>query len=677
MRNPKKTDMQRPHLSGPKRFGRPLRHGLRAFGIIWLISAHNVHAQSLPDTGNIDDINPLSFANDALDFTAQDFNNQDADLVFCKDDAVIIIDGAAQCSQPDTLGALINDYENFLVASDPVRGGEKGNQQSLRQLPDVSKENIDRSAAQIAQFLSRHGALPVSDLDEDARLTHALLGFTLTQTHRLNSFDEARIPFTNDTGFYNSLSYISRQTRFEKISDYEAYAARLTQLPRFFSQHKANMRRGIETGFTANAQVLSGIIDAVNNFAKGAPKDHILYKPFTNFPDNISAQDQERLAALGQAAVKSAIIPAYKDLSTFLEKDYLPAARQEAGIGTTQEGRDYYRALVRHFTTLEIDPNDVHELGLSEVKRIREQMNDIIDELGFKGSFKEFLNFLRTDPQFYAKSEDELLMRAAWIVKQIDGQMPNYFGKLPRLPFGVMAVPKDIAKSYTTGRYWGGNPDMGRAANYVVNTYDLTQRPLYNLPALTAHESLPGHHQQIALSQELDDLPQFRQNLYPNAFGEGWALYAEKLAGEMGIYKTPYERFGQLSYEMWRACRLVVDTGLHWKGWSREQAQACFYENSALASHNIDTEMARYMSWPGQALSYKMGELKILELRQRAQDALGPAFDIRKFHDAILENGGVPLNILEAEIASFIFKERRIAQDELRRAAQPIPGEIE
>jgi len=301
-------------------------------------------------------------------------------------------------------------------------------------------------------------------------------------------------------------------------------------------------------------------------------------------------------------------------------------------------------------------------------------MDAIIEEVGFTGSFSDFLEFLRTDPQFYAQSQDELLMRAAWIAKQIDGQMPNYFGTLPRLSYGVMAVPDEIAKTYTTGRYWGGNPDTGRAGNYVVNTYDLTQRPLYNLPALTAHEGVPGHHHQIALSQELKDVPRFRQNLYPNAFGEGWGLYSEKLAAEMGIYKTPYERFGQLTYEMWRACRLVVDTGMHWKGWSREQAEACFFENSALASHNIKTEVERYISWPGQALSYKIGELKILELRKRTQDALGDHFDIRKFHDAVLKNGGVPLDILEAKIEAFIFEQRRSIQAHTRATAQPIPG---
>ena len=299
-------------------------------------------------------------------------------------------------------------------------------------------------------------------------------------------------------------------------------------------------------------------------------------------------------------------------------------------------------------------------------------MDSVIRDTGFEGSFSEFLNFLRTDPQFYAKSREELLMHASYIAKQIDGKMPEYFGTLPRLSYGVIPVPKAIEKNYTTGRYFSGNPDRGQAGNYVVNTYNLPNRPLYNLPALTAHEGVPGHHMQIAIGQELKGLPKFRRSLYPTAFGEGWGLYAEKLAGEMGIYKTPYEKFGQLSYEMWRACRLVVDTGLHWKGWTREQAEACFLENSALAPHNIKTEVQRYISWPGQALAYKVGELKILELRSKAKTELGADFDIRRFHDAVLLNGGLPLEMLERQINRFIFNERnRLAQTRIESTSTP------
>ena len=336
----------------------------------------------------------------------------------------------------------------------------------------------------------------------------------------------------------------------------------------------------------------------------------------------------------------------------------MTAARTTAGLGNSEMEREYYRAVTRYFTTLDLTPDEIHDIGLREVSRIRGEMDSIIEETNFDGSFAEFLNFLRTDPQFYAKTRKELLMHASFLAKKIDGKMPEYFATLPRLSYGVIPVPQEIEKTYTTGRYFSCNPERGQAGNYVVNTYNLPNRPLYNLPALTAHEGVPGHDMQIAIGQELKDLPKFRKSLYPNAFGEGWGLYAEKLAGEMGLYETPYERFGQLSYEMWRACRLVVDTGLHWKGWTREQAEACFFENSALAPHNIKTEVERYISWPGQALAYKIGELKILELRKRAETQLGDKFNIRRFHDAILLDGGMPLDILETKINRWIFEEQ-------------------
>jgi len=484
-----------------------------------------------------------------------------------------------------------------------------------------------------------------------------LLGFVLKQRQRLMPFDQARIPFTNDSGFFNQMSYISRQTSFATIDDYEAYAARLSQLPFYFAQNKVNMRRGITTNMTASAEIIPGIIKMVQQLGTGEAKDHSFFKPFTTYPDTITADEQARLTALGTAAITSSVLPAYRDLETFLTDEYLPKARQTAGIGTTPESREYYRALVRYYTTLDLSPDEVHEIGLGEVARIRSEMDNIIQGLDFKGSFADFLNFLRTDPQFYATSKEQLLKEAAWIAKQIDGKMPEFFGTLPRLSYGIIPVPDELAPNYTTGRYWGGNPEQHRAGNYVVNTYDLKQRPLYNLPALTAHEGVPGHHHQISLGQELRNVSRFRQSLYPNAFGEGWGLYAEKLAGEMGIYKTPYEKFGQLTYEMWRACRLVVDTGMHWKGWTREQAEACFFENSALAPHNIKTEVERYISWPGQALAYKIGELKIIELRERAAKSLGDKFDLRNFHDVVLKDGGVPLDLLEAKIDRWIFEE--------------------
>jgi uncharacterized protein (DUF885 family) len=585
----------------------------------------------------------------------------------CPGGTVIELDGQITCQNEDSLDLLISDFEAAELQRDIYRRGQEGDREALKQLPDISPEAIDAQNAMTTGFLARHAALSAVPMTTEDRLNYDLLGFVLTQRQRLAPFDTARVPFTNDSGFFNQLSFVVRQTDFKKTEDYEAYAARLTRLPRYFAQAKENMRRGVQTNFTASSEILPGIQDMIDDMAETSAGSHPLFAPFKAFPDSVSEADQARLRALGTAAMESAVIPAYRDLATFMSDEYATAARTTAGLGNSEGEREYYRAVTRFFTTLDISPDEVHELGLSEVARIRGEMDAVIAEVGFEGSFAEFLNFLRTDPQFYAKTREELLMHASYLAKQLDGKMPEYFATLPRLSYGVIPVPKEIEKTYTTGRYFSGNPERGQAGNYVVNTYNLPNRPLYNLPALTAHEGVPGHHMQIAIGQELKNLPKFRQSLYPNAFGEGWGLYAEKLAGEMGIYKTPYERFGQLSYEMWRACRLVVDTGLHWKGWTREEAEACFLENSALAPHNIKTEVQRYISWPGQALAYKIGELKILELRAKAKASLGDDFDIRTFHDAVLSNGGIPLDVLEKQIERFIF-------DEKQRLAQSLPA---
>ncbi len=562
----------------------------------------------------------------------------------------------------DSLENITNELRRIHLKYDPIEAGQNGDREALRHLPDVSPNAASKQLAEINALKARYQALDTKGFEGEDKLNTQLLGYVLDQETRLAKFDTARIPFTNDSGFFNMLSYVYRQTEFKTVDDYEAYAARLSELPRFFSQHMANMRRGIATGFTASDQIMPGIVAQIKALSESAPakgiEDNTFFSPFKTYPDTIPKAEQDRLRALGQETIKTKVLPAYKDLLDFMQNEYLPAARKTVGIGSTPEGRAYYKALVKQFTTLDLTPDEVHQIGLDEVARIRAEMDGVIKKTGFKGSFKEFLHFLRTDPQFYAKTPEDLLKQASWIAKRIDGKLPHYFGTLPRLPYGVMAVPDEIAPNYTTGRYWGGNPEQGLAGFFVVNTYDLSQRPLYNLPALALHEGVPGHHLQISLAQEMKNVPEFRQSLYPNAFGEGWGLYAEKLGKEMGIYQTPYEDFGRLTYEMWRACRLVVDTGMHWKGWNRAQAEKCFLDNTALSKHNIKTEVDRYISWPGQALSYKLGELKILELRQRAEQALGADFEIRKFHDEVLGAGGIPLDILEERINTWIQREQ-------------------
>ncbi len=554
----------------------------------------------------------------------------------------------------DSFESLIYDFEKYEININPIKSGQLGNRPALRMLPNVSIEAQKDNEALIESFIQRHLALSKEQMDENIKLSYELLGFELNQRKRLFPYDTMRIPFTNDSGFFNEMSYISRQTKFEVIDDYDAYASRLSKLPKYFEEHKKNMRRGINTQFTASVEIMPGIIKVIDQLSKGDPKEHPFYIPFKNYPHNFNHEEKNRLDILGETTVINSVLPAYKDLKEFIESEYLPKTRLNIGIGTNNNNREYYKALIKNFTTLEITPDEVHNIGVHEVQRIRSEMDAVIRTTNFKGTFSDFLKFLRTSPQFYASTKKQLLKEASYLAKKIDGRMPEFFQTLPRLPYGIIPVPKEIQENYTTGRYWGGSPELNKAGNYVVNTYDLKQRPLYNLPALTAHEGVPGHHHQIALSQEIKNVPSFRKDIHVSAYVEGWGLYAEKLAGEMGIYETAYDNFGQLTYEMWRACRLLVDTGIHWKGWNREKAEECFFNNTALAPYNIKTEVDRYISWPGQAVSYKIGELKILELRKFSESQLGHKFNIREFHDQVLINGSLPLNILERKIKEWV-----------------------
>jgi uncharacterized protein (DUF885 family) len=378
------------------------------------------------------------------------------------------------------------------------------------------------------------------------------------------------------------------------------------------------------------------------------------WKPFASFPRAVSEPDRERLRAAARAAIAGRVVPSYASLLDFVRKEYLPGARATVGASELPEGPAYYAWCVRRFTTENATPDEIHALGHREVARIRTEMDEVLKRLQWDKGFPAFLEFLRTDRRFYAKTPAELLKEASFIAKRMDGKLPSLFKTLPRQPYGVEPVPADLAPKYTGGRYNGAPPDARRAGMYWVNTHALENRPLYTLEALTLHEAVPGHHLQIALQQELKDLPTFRRFEYVNAFGEGWGLYSEWLGLEAGFYQDPYSNFGRLTYEMWRACRLVVDTGLHAKGWTREQALRFLAEHTALSLHEVTTETDRYIGWPGQALAYKMGELKIRALRKRAEEALGPRFDVRDFHDAVLRNGSVPLDVLEAQIDAFI-----------------------
>jgi uncharacterized protein (DUF885 family) len=556
------------------------------------------------------------------------------------------------------MNRLVADYEAFWLADDVFTAARLGRREALSKLPDVTPAADARRLAALKAFKARLEAIPASGLSEDARLNRDVLDWTLTTRIESLGFDEARIPFFNDSGFHTDMAYAAATTPIRSAEDARAWLARLEALPTYYRQSIDNARRGARTRFAQPVEVASLVAKQAKEAAAAPVDGDALLGPFAKLPDTIPAADQAALRARARAIIADRIRPAQAEFATFMEREYLPAVRRALGVRIVPGGEAYYPWLVRLHTTTNMTPDQVHALGLSEVARIRAQMQGVMREAGWTGDLAGFIATLRKDPRFYAQTPEDLLEKASEIAKRLDDQLPGWFGTLPRLTYGVRPVPKDMERDYTTGRYWQGSPEQGIAGGYMVNTYALDQRGLHELPALTAHEAVPGHHLQIALAQELEGVPAFRREANLTAFVEGWGLYAEKVAGEMGIYRNPYERFGQLSYEMWRACRLVADTGIHWKGWSLEQARACFTENTALSPLNIETELARYVSWPGQALGYKVGELTYLRLREKAKAALGAEFDIRQFHDAVLLAGPLPMAVLEARIDRWIAAEK-------------------
>ena len=498
--------------------------------------------------------------------------------------------------------------------------------------------------------LKQLDAIPVGELSADNKVNLAIYRPQIENFVASIRFRDYEMPFNSDSQFWSDLGFMTRRP----LKDEQAvrnYTAKLDDVPRYFDQQIANMRVGLKRGFTVPRAVLDGRDVSIASYAEvKSPEESEFYAPFRKLPAGIPADAQEKLRADGARAIRERVIPAYARLLRFFRDEYLPHARKTLAAEALPDGKAYYRQQIREYTTLDLEPEAIHEIGLKEVARIDADMQATMKETGFKGDFPAFLKFLRTDPQFYAKTPDELLMRASWIAKQVDGKLSQYFGLLPRGRFGIDPVPAAIAPFWTAGR--------GSAHTYWVNTYDLPSRPLYNLPALTLHESAPGHALQGELAEEQKDQPEFRSKNYISAYGEGWALYCEKLGKEMGIYKTPYEEFGRETYEMWRAARLVIDTGIHHKGWTREQAINYLAEHTALSEHEVETEVDRYISWPGQALSYKLGEMKILELRAKAEKELGPKFDLRAFHDAVLAEGSVPLPVLEQRIDAFIAQKK-------------------
>jgi uncharacterized protein (DUF885 family) len=492
----------------------------------------------------------------------------------------------------------------------------------------------------------------VDSLNETQQISLEMLKFKLQETIDFYTYEAYLNPLLSDSGFHLSLAYQVRD--LNNYKQVKAYLDKLNAIPAYVDQHFALMRKGLKKGITQPRVIFEGYESTYNDQILEDPKESYFYAPFENLPNTLSEKQKDSVLTAAKQAIANNVIPQFKRIKEFFETEYLPNTRTSIGVSEIPNGRQYYQNRLDYYTTLDLSAEEIHQIGLKEVARINSEMKEIIAGLEFEGSFEEFIHFLRTDEQFYAKTGEELLKEARDIAKRIDAKLPAYFKTLPRKPYGVAKVPDAIAPKYTTGRYIGASNDT-QPGYYWVNTYNLSNRPLYVLPSLTAHEAVPGHHLQNALNAELgDSIPEFRRNMYLSAYGEGWGLYSEFLAEDMGIYTTPYELFGKLTYEQWRACRLVIDTGIHAMGWTREEAVDYFKKNTALSMHNINTEVDRYISWPGQAVSYKIGELKIRELRKKAEEALGSDFNIRDFHEVILEQGVVTLPILETRVNTFI-----------------------
>jgi len=492
--------------------------------------------------------------------------------------------------------------------------------------------------------LHKLDGIALNDLSPAERLNYEVYRPQIEVLIANQRFRDFEMPANSDTTFWTDLGYTARRP-FRTLQDYRNWLAQMKQIPRYFHEQMDEMRAGMKRGFTPPRVTMEGRDASLTAVTEATPEGSLFYTPFLEMP-SVSAVQQADLRAQAVATIRDVVQPAYGELLKFMRTEYVPGLRTTIAAQDLPDGKNFYLAKIREFTTLDMEPDAIHALGLVEVARLRQDMEVAMHETGFKGDMPAFLASLRTDPRFYAKTPEELLMRAAWIAKKFDGKASQFFGYLPRARFAIQPVPPDLAPFYTAGR--------GGAGVYLVNTYNLPSRPLYSLTALTLHESAPGHAFQMPIAMEHADQPEFRQRSYISAYGEGWALYCEKLGLEMGMYETPYDRFGMLGYQIWRAARLVVDTGIHSQGWTRDQAIAYFRENTALADHEIETEVDRYIAWPAQALSYYLGERTILEARADAEKALGEKFNIRAFHDTVLELGSVPMPALKARVNRFI-----------------------
>jgi uncharacterized protein (DUF885 family) len=544
------------------------------------------------------------------------------------------------------LRALYEAYADWDQKESGFFIDSKGENQDAAYLPKVDPATQLARARFQQNLLEQLNAVPAAGLSPGERINAGVLRAILEAAIADAKFRDWEMPANSDSNFW---TYLNQRDPLDDAAAYQRYIARMRDVPRYFAEQTANMRAALKRGFTPPQATLAGRDGSIASFIKPA-EQNAFFDAFRTMPSTISAADQSRLREQAKAAIDEAVVPAYRRLLGFYRDTYVPGARRTTAAHDLPDGDAYYQAQISKFTTLDLTPEQIHEIGLKEVDRLQAQMLQTMKDSGFKGTFPEFLRFLKTDPQFIARNPDDLLGVSSYAAKRVDGKLKDYFEVLPRRRFTIIAVPAALAPFYTSGR--------GGLESCQMNTYDLPSRPLYNIPVLTLHECTPGHSFQAALAKEGPALPRFRRNIYFSGYGEGWGLYCEWLGNEMGIYRTPYERFGQQSYAMWRAVRLVIDTGMHHYGWSRQKAIDYLAGHTALSNHEVETEVDRYISWPGQALSYKLGELEIRRLRSEAEQQLGTGFDIKKFHSMLLGLGSVPLPILEDEVHRFIAESK-------------------
>ncbi|WP_309092720.1 DUF885 domain-containing protein [Phenylobacterium sp.] len=575
--------------------------------------------------------------------------------------ALFVAAPAAAQDAPAQFKQLLADHWAWHLKNNPVQATTLGVRTYDTELGDPSLAAIDREAAEAAAFLKRLDAIPAAGLSAADQVNRDILRRELANQVEGAKYVQRAILFSNRRGWHLNFARLSERVPLFTAQDYESYLARLAAYPEYNRKAIDTTRALVKAKATHPCVAMVGFERGIAAHVVDDPMKSDLYAPFLKpRPANITEAQWSDYAGRAKQLIATGVVPAYRDFQRFYEAEYQPACRKGFGASEMPQGRDWYAYRIRLMTTMDRTPDEIHHLGLAEVARIRAEMDAVVKRSGFQGDRAAYIQHLRTDPRYYPKTPEELLSVAAVLAKHIDGEMPKLFGRLPRTPYTVKPVPAATAPGTTTAYYNSGSYKGGKPGTYYVNTSKLDQRPLFEMPALTVHEAVPGHHQQLSIQDELEDLPEFRKYAVNfTAFTEGWGLYSERLGIDMGLYDTPEKDFGRLSYEMWRACRLVVDTGLHAKGWTRDQAIQFMLENTALSRANIEAEVNRYMVDTAQALAYKHGELKLRELRAKAEKELGPKFDLRAFHDAALENGEIPLDLLDRHVTAWIEKQKK------------------